>query len=57
MDSIIVDITKGVSHFKNATYVEIINYKHGVDELAKNCKTISHEILTSLTSRIERKFV
>ena len=57
MDSIIVDITKGISNFKNETYVDIINYKHGIDELAKNCKTISHEILTSLTNRVERKFV
>ena len=57
MDSIIIDISKEKSIFKNATYVEIINKNHGIDELAKNCKTISHEILTSLTNRIEKKFV
>ena len=57
MDSVIIDISKEKSIFKNATYVEIINKDHGIDELAKTCKTISHEILTSLTNRIERKFV
>ena len=57
MDSIIIDISKEKSRFKNATYVEIINKNHGIDELAKICKTISHEIFTSLTNRIERKFV
>lgn len=57
MDSIIIDITKGINLFKNGKYVEIINKKHGIDELAKNCKTISHEILTSFTNRVERRFV
>ena len=57
MDSIIVDITNGKNNFQNAEYVEIINEKYGIDHLAKNCKTISHEILTSLSNRVERKFV
>lgn len=57
MDSIIVDITYGLHNFKNEKYVEIINEKHGIDDLASNCKTISHEILTSLTYRVERRFV
>ena len=57
MDSIIVDITNSMAVFKKAEYVDIINYKYGIDHLAKNCNTISHEILTSLTNRVERKFV
>jgi len=57
MDSIIVDITKGKLYFKIGKYVEIINEKNGIDDLAKNCNTISHEILTSLTKRVERRFV
>ncbi len=57
MDSIIIDVTNGVSKIKNAKYVEIINAKQGIDDLAKNCDTISHEILTSLNNRIEKKFV
>ena len=57
MDSVMIDITKGISSFKNTIYVDIINEKYGIDDLAKKCKTISHEILTSLTNRVERKFV
>ena len=37
--------------------LEIINKKYGIDYLDKSCETISHEILTSLTKRVERKFV
>ena len=57
MDSIVIDITKSKSDFKLGCYVEIINKKYGIDYLAKSCGTISHEILTSLTKRVERKFV
>jgi len=57
MDSINIDITNSISMFRNAKYVDIINEKNGIDELAKNCKTISNEILTSLTNRVEKKFV
>ena len=57
MDSIVIDITKSKSDFKIGDYVEIINEKYGIDYLANNCGTISHEILTSLTKRVERKFV
>ena len=57
MDSIIIDITSDINKFKNENYVEIINENYGIDYLAKNCKTISHEILTSLSNRVERKFV
>lgn len=57
MDSIVIDITKNFKIFKVGKYVEVINEKNGIDKLAINCKTISHEILTSLTSRVERKFV
>ena len=57
MDSITIDITKGLNKIKNKDYVEIINKNYGIDHIAKNCNTISHEILTSLSSRVERKFV
>ena len=57
MDSIIVDINKSMPMFKKEQYVEIINYKYGIDNLANDCNTISHEILTSLNKRVERKFV
>jgi len=57
MDSIIVDIKNSIPMFKKEKYVEIINHKYGIDNLANNCNTISHEILTSLNKRVERKFV
>ena len=57
MDSIIINIKNDFLLFKKEKYVEIINEKYGIDYLANNCKTISHEILTSLNNRIERKFV
>jgi len=57
MDSIVVNIKGNKSIFQKEHYVEIINEKYGIDYLANNCKTISHEILTSLNNRIERKFV
>ena len=28
--------------------MELINHTHGVDKIAKQCDTISHEILTSI---------
>jgi len=57
MDSIIVDIKSNKSMFQKEKYVEIINEIYGIDNLAYNCKTISHEVLTSLNNRVERKFV
>jgi len=57
MDSIIVDIKNNYAMFKNETYVDIINEKYGIDNFANTCKTISHEILTSISKRVERKFV
>ena len=57
MDSIIVDIKSNKSMFQKEKYIEIINEKYGIDHLAYNCKTISHEVLTSLNNRVERKFV
>ena len=54
MDSITVDITKSKKIFKIGNYVEVINYSHGIDELAKKCGTISNEILTSISNRVQR---
>ena len=57
MDSIIINIKNSYQIFKIGEYVEIINDKYGIDHLSESCKTISHEILTSITNRVERKFV
>ena len=54
MDSITIDISKSCKLFKLGQYVEIINYSHGIDELAKQCETISNEILTSISNRVQR---
>ncbi len=57
MDSIIIEIKRDINKFKNENYVEIINENYGIDYMADNCGTISHEILTSISKRVERKFV
>ena len=54
MDSITIDISKSCKLLKIGQYVEIINYLHGIDELAKQCETISNEILTSISNRVQR---
>ena len=54
MDSITVDISKSKKLLKVGNYLEIINYKNGIDELAKQCETISNEILTSISNRVQR---
>ena len=54
MDTITIDISKSNQLLKIGQYVEIINYSHGIDELAKQCKTISNEILTSISNRVHR---
>ena len=54
MDSITIDISKSNKLLKIGQYVEIINYSHGIDKLAKQCETISNEILTSISNRVQR---
>ena len=54
MDTITIDISKSNKLLKIGQFVEIINYSHGIDELAKQCKTISNEILTSISNRVPR---
>ena len=57
MDTITIDISKSNKLLKIGQYVEIINYTHGIDELAKQCKTISNEILTSISNRVHRIYI
>jgi len=54
MDTITIDISKSNQLLKIGQYVEIINYSHGIDKLAKQCETISNEILTSISNRVHR---
>ena len=37
-------------------YVDIINDEHKVDKFAKQCKTISYEVLTSIGNRVYRNY-
>ena len=57
MDTITIDITNYYKLFKIGQYVEIINFDHGIDELGDKCKTISNEILTSISKRVKRLYV
>ena len=57
MDSLTIDISKNYKIFKMGEYVEIINYQHGIDELADKCNTISNEIITSISKRVKRLYV
>ena len=54
MDSITIEITKSKKTFKVGYYVEVINYDHTIDDLAKQSGTISNENLTSITKRVKR---
>ena len=54
MDSMTIDISKSKRKFKIGEYIEIINYNYTIDKLAKESGTISNEILTSITKRVER---
>ena len=54
MDTITIDITKSDKIFKIGDFIEVINYDHTIDKLAKQSGTISNEILTSITKRVKR---
>ncbi|PPR45949.1 MAG: Alanine racemase 1 [Alphaproteobacteria bacterium MarineAlpha5_Bin6] len=57
MDTITIDITKHKNIIKKDVYMEIINYKNDIEKLAKQCETISNEILTSISNRVKRIYV
>ena len=57
MDTITIDITK---HYKILTVgmiVDLINYKNDIEKIAKNCDTISNEILTLISNRVKRVYI
>ena len=57
MDTITIDISKNNKLIKEGMYLEIINGKHGIDEIAKKCTTIPHEILTLIGKRVKRVYI
>jgi len=54
MDSITVDISKSKKIIKPGKFMELINKKNTIDNLAKITGTISNEILTSISNRVKR---
>ena len=54
MDSITVNITKNKKIFKIGNYIEVINQQNDIDKYAKLNDTISNEILTSISNRVQR---
>ena len=54
MDSLTIDISNSKHNLKVGTYVDIINKFYDIENFAKQCGTLSNEIITSLGSRIEK---
>ena len=57
MDSITIDIGKNNKMIKSGMYMDLINDKHDIEKMAKICNTISNEILTSISKRVERVYI
>ena len=57
MDSITIDIGKNNQIIKSGMYIDLINEKNDIEKMAKICNTISHEILTSISKRVERVYI
>ena len=59
MDTLVIDITKFKNTIKIGEYVEIINHKNDIETMAKIAKTVSQNILTSLSNkeRIKIKYI
>jgi len=55
MDTITVDISNKAKILKAGLFIDIINYEHDIEKIAKSCGTISNEILTSFTSNRIKK--
>ena len=54
MDTVTIDVTNTSKFLKEGMYVDLINYENDIEKLAKNCGTISNEILTSISARVIR---
>ena len=57
MDTITIDITKYHKMLKEGMIVDLINYKNDIEKVAKNCDTISNEILTLISDRVKRVYI
>ena len=59
MDTLVIDLTNIKNTIKIGDYIEIINQKNDIEIIAKIAKTVSQNILTSLSSkeRIQIKYI
>ena len=55
MDMTIIDLTS-VNNVKIGDEVELFGENHTINDMAKEMNTISYEVLTSVSSRVERKY-
>ncbi len=56
MDSFTIDITKSKHNLKVGMFIDLINDRYDVENLANQCGTISNEILTSIGTRVLRVY-
>ena len=54
MDSLTIDISKSKYNLKEGMYIDFINFTYGIESFAKQCHTISNEIITSIGQRVKR---
>ena len=54
MDSFTIDITKSKNNLKVGMFVDIINHTYGIEDFAKQCKTISNEVITNIGIRAKK---
>jgi alanine racemase len=58
MDFLMLDVTEIVSlDLKNSEVIFFDDLSQGADVLAKAAETISYEILTSVSSRVPRRYI
>ena len=57
MDSMTINITKSKYNLKVGNYMEIINEKNDIQKIAEMFDTIPHEVLTSISKRVQRKYI
>ncbi len=57
MDSLTIDISKTKNDIKVGMYVDLINNKYDIEKFASECKTISNEVITSISKRVKRVYV
>ena len=56
MDTITIDITKHAKSLKSGMFVDLINYEYDIEKFATKNDTISNEILTSISNRVNRVY-